>query len=185
MSDAYDHVFTSGGIGPTHDDMTMDGVAAAFGRAIEQNISIAGRIERAQGKPPNASQLKMAMIPEGSVLVDAGDLWFPVVVVENVHVFPGIPELLMKKFDSIRDRFRGVPFLLKRVFVKRRESDIAHSLHELLEEFPQLMLGSYPKIGEEAFHVLLTLESREAGYLQKSLDTLLAKLPDDAIYKVE
>ena len=185
ISETNDHVYTSGGIGPTHDDMTMDGVADAFGRAIEQNISIAGRIERAQGKPPNESQLKMAMIPEGSVLVDAGDLWFPVVVVENVHVFPGIPELLMKKFDSIRDRFRGVPFLLKRVFVKRRESDIAQTLHELLEAYPRLMLGSYPKIGEEAFHVLLTLESRDAGYLQESLDSLLARLPDDAIYKVE
>ena len=53
---------------------------------------------------------------------------FPVVIVENVHIFPGIPELLRKKFDSIRDRFQGVPVLLKRVFVKRMESDIAASL---------------------------------------------------------
>ncbi len=185
MSETYDHVFTSGGIGPTHDDLTMDGVALAFNRKIEQNESIAGRIERAQGKPPNESQLKMAMIPEGSRLIDAGDLWFPVVIVENVHVFPGIPELLRKKFESIRDRFRGVPFLLKRVYVKKRESDIAHSLHELLEEHPELMLGSYPKIGEESFHVLLTLESRDAGYLQAALDSLLAKLPEDSIHKVE
>jgi molybdopterin-biosynthesis enzyme MoeA-like protein len=81
--------------------------------------------------------------------------------------------------------FRGVPFLLKRVYVKRRESDIAHSLNELLQTHPQLLLGSYPKIGEEAFHVLLTLESRDAGYLQKALDDLLSKLPEDAIYKVE
>lgn len=185
FSEAYDHVFTSGGIGPTHDDLTMEGVAAAFGRRLEQNESIASRMERAQGKAPNESQLKMAMVPEKARLIDAGDLWFPVVVVENVHVFPGIPELLRKKFESIRDRFRGVPFLLKRVYVKRRESDIAHSLNELLQTHPQLMLGSYPKIGEEAFHVLLTLESRDAGYLQKALDDLLAKLPEDAIYKVE
>ena len=185
MSDAYDHVFTSGGIGPTHDDLTMEAVALAFGRKLEKNVSIAGRMERAQGKPPNESQMKMAMVPEDARLIDAGDLWFPVVVVENVHVFPGIPELLRKKFESIRDRFRGVPFLLKRVYVKRRESDIAHSLNELLQEHPELMLGSYPKIGEEAFHVLLTLESRDAGYLQNALDDLLGKLPDDAIHKVE
>jgi len=185
MSEAYDHVFTSGGIGPTHDDLTMDAVAAAFGRKIERNPSIVARIERAQGKPPNPSQIKMAMIPEGARLIDAGDLWFPVVVVENVHVFPGIPELLRKKFESIRDRFRGVPFLLKRVFVKRSESDIAHSLNDLLEEFPQLMLGSYPKIGEESFHVLLTLESRDPGYLQDALDSLLARLPEDSVHKVE
>ncbi len=185
MSDAYDHVFTTGGIGPTHDDMTMEAVAQAFDLEITKSESIAARIERAQNKPPNESQLKMAMVPDGSQLVDAGDLWFPVVIVQNVHVFPGIPELLYKKFESIRSRFRGVPVLLKQVYVKQRESDIAHSLNELLQEFPELMLGSYPKIGEEMFHVLLTLESRDAGYLQDSLDALLAKLPDDAIHKVE
>ena len=185
LSAAYDFVFTSGGIGPTHDDLTMDGVAAAFDRKVQRNESIVARMERAQNGPANESQVKMAMIPEGAQLIDAGDLWFPVVVVENVHVFPGIPELLYKKFTSIRDRFRGVPFLLKRVYVRKRESDIAQSLHELLSEFPELMLGSYPKIGEEAFHVLLTLESRDAGYLQQALDLLLDKLPDDAVHKVE
>ena len=185
LSAAYDLVFTSGGIGPTHDDMTMDGIAAAFGVPLERNDSIVDRMERAQGKPLNASQLKMAMFPAGAQLVDAGDLWFPVAIVKNVHVFPGIPELLRKKFESIRERFHGVPVLLKNVFVKRRESEIAHSLNELLVEFPELMLGSYPKIGEEMFHVLLTLESRDAGYLQRALDSLLARLPGDSIYKVE
>jgi molybdenum cofactor synthesis domain-containing protein len=186
MSDAYDFVFTSGGIGPTHDDLTMESVARAFGREIVRSETIANRLERAaSGGKPNESALKMAMIPEDAQLVDAGDLWFPVVIVENVHVFPGIPELLRKKFESIRDRFHGVPVLLKSVFVRRRESEIAHHLNELLGAFPELMLGSYPKIGEEAFHVLLTLESRDAGYLQDSLDALLAKLPEDAIHKIE
>lgn len=185
MSAAYDLVFTSGGIGPTHDDLTMDGVAAAFGTKVKLNTHIAERIARAQGREANESQLKMAMFPENAQLVDSGDLWFPVVVVENVYIFPGIPELLRKKFESVRSRFRGVPVLLKRVFVKRRESDIAASLHELLAEFPDLMLGSYPKIGEESFHVLLTLESRDAGYLQRALDSLLLRLPPDAVHKVE
>jgi molybdenum cofactor synthesis domain-containing protein len=185
LSEAYDFVFTSGGIGPTHDDLTMDGVALAFGRKVERNDTIAERIARAQGKPPNESQLKMAMVPQEALLIDAGDLWFPVVVVENVYVFPGIPELLRKKFESVRERFRGVPVLLKRVFVKRRESEIAGELNALLETFPELMLGSYPKIGEESFHVLLTLESRDAGYLQRALDALLLRLPGDSIHKVE
>jgi len=185
MSRRYDHVFTSGGIGPTHDDLTMEGVAQAFQVPIERSASIVARLERAIGPHLNASQLKMADVPKGASLVDVGDLWFPVVIVENVHIFPGIPELLRKKFESIRQRFRGVPILLKRVYVKRRESDIAEALNELLGEFPELMLGSYPRIGEEAFHVLLTLESRDAGYLQNALDALLRRLPPEAIHKVE
>jgi molybdopterin-biosynthesis enzyme MoeA-like protein len=163
----------------------MEGVAKAFDRELELSSSIAGRIERAQGKPPNESQLKMAMIPGGACLVDAGDLWFPVVIVENVYVLPGVPELLMKKFESVRERFRGEPFLLKNVYVKRRESEIAASLNELLQEFPALLLGSYPKIGQESFHVLLTLESRDAAYLGRALESLLSRLTADAVFKVE
>jgi molybdopterin-biosynthesis enzyme MoeA-like protein len=143
------------------------------------------RIERAQGSAVNESQRKMAMIPAGSQVIDAGDLWFPVVIVENVHIFPGIPKLLQKKFHSIRDRFRGVPFQLCRVYVKQHESDIADHLNALLAEFPELMLGSYPKIGERDFRVLLTLESRDAGYLKRAEESLIARLADDAIYKVE
>jgi molybdopterin-biosynthesis enzyme MoeA-like protein len=185
MSGAYDFVFTSGGIGPTHDDMTMDAIALAFDREIVLNESMCERMERAQGKPANESQRKMAMIPAGAALIDAGDLWFPIVIVENVHIFPGIPELLQKKFGSIRERFRGVPFQLRRIYVKRMESDIASSLNDLLHEFPQLMLGSYPHINEEHYRVMLTLESRDADYLQRALDSLLARLPSDAIHQVD
>ena len=185
MSQAYDFVFTSGGIGPTHDDLTIEGVAAAFGRGIEYSESIAERIERATQHPPNEGQRKMAQIPQGAALLDSGDLWFPLVVVENVYIFPGIPELLRKKFESVRERFHGVPFVLKRVFVKTRESEIAGHLNDLLHEFPELTLGSYPQVREEAFQVLLTLESRDAGYVQRALDSLLARLPASIVHKVE
>lgn len=185
MSEAYDFVFTSGGVGPTHDDLTMDGVAKAFGLPLRVYDSIVERIERAQGATANESLIKMAALPEGAVLIDAGDLWFPVVLVRNVYVFPGIPELLRRKFESIRIRFQGVPFVLRRVYVRRRESDIAADLHALLAEFPELLLGSYPRIGEPEFHVLLTLESRDSLYVQRALDSLLARLPQDAVHKVE
>jgi molybdenum cofactor synthesis domain-containing protein len=185
MSQAYDYVFTSGGIGPTHDDLTIDGVAAAFGRPVENSESIAGRIKRAVGNEPTASQLKMAQVPMGATLLDAGDLWFPLVIVENVYILPGIPELLRKKFESARERFRGVPFVLKRVYVTEMESEIAEHLDALLREFPELMLGSYPRIQEEAFRVMLTLESRDPGYVKRALDSLLERLPDSAIHKVE
>jgi molybdenum cofactor synthesis domain-containing protein len=185
MSGAFDWVFTSGGIGPTHDDLTMEGVSRAFGIPLEVNDSIASRIERALGGRLNESQLKMAMIPRGAHLVDSGDLWFPVVIVRNVHVLPGIPDLLQRKFHSIRERFRGVPFVLRRVFVTQRESEIAAVLNALLVEYPELLLGSYPRVGEGAFHVLLTLESRDPDYVSRALDALVRRLPAEAIHKVE
>ena len=184
-SRAHDWVFTSGGVGPTHDDLTMDGVAKAFDVPIEVNEAIVDRIEHALAQRCNESQRKMAALPQGATLIDAGDLWFPVVVFENVHIFPGIPELLQKKFDAIRERFQGVPFVLKRVYVRRKESDIAHELNALLEAHPALMLGSYPRIRESEYQVLLTLESRDAAYVQRALDELIARLPADAIHKVE
>jgi molybdenum cofactor synthesis domain-containing protein len=185
MSQQYDFVFTSGGIGPTHDDLTIEGVAAAFGREVVHCQSIEDRIRRATRSEPNESLLKMARIPEGASLLDAADRWFPLVIFENVYIFPGIPELLRKKFDSARDRFRGVPFVLKKVYVKAHESDIASDLNQLLKEFPDLMLGSYPRIRGEVFSVLLTLESRDADLVQRALDSLLARLPADAVHKVE
>ena len=185
MSQGFDFVLTSGGIGPTHDDLTIEGVAAAFGTDLHHSESILERMRRAMGSEPNASQRKMAQIPAGATLLDAGDLWFPLVVVGNVYIFPGIPELLRKKFESARERFRGVPFVLKRVYVRSMESEIAEDLHAVLKEFPALLLGSYPRIQEEAFRVLLTLESRDAGYVQRALDALLERLPASAVFKVE
>jgi FAD synthetase len=185
MSKVYDFVFTSGGIGPTHDDLTMDGIAQAFGLEIVLNQSMVDRMSRHSDKPVNDAMKKMAMIPEGAEVLDVGGLWFPVVVVENVHIFPGIPELFEKKFHSIRDRFSGVPFQLRKIFVRVNESEIAEILNSVLKEFPALMLGSYPRINEKFYRVMLTLESRDPVYLERAMDTLCSALPSDSIHRVE
>lgn len=182
---AFDYVFTSGGIGPTHDDLTMDGIALAFERKVTLNQAMIDRMERYSEKPVNDAMRKMAMIPDGAEVLDVGGLWFPVVVVENVYIFPGIPELFEKKFHSIRDRFSGVPFHLKKFFVRENESEIADILNSLLRAFPELMLGSYPKINEASYRVLLTLESRDEDYLTRAVETLARELPEGAIQRIE
>jgi len=185
FSEAYDHVFTSGGIGPTHDDVTMEAIAQAFDRRLVLDDQICARIERTQQEPLNDAMKKMAFMPEGASIIDVSDLWFPVIVLENVHVLPGIPQLFEKKFNSIRDRFAGVPIHLKRIFVTRHESEIAEDLHALLREFSELMLGSYPRIGEPDYRVMLTLESRDADYLKRAAEALCARLPSEVILRVE
>ncbi|MBW2714516.1 MAG: competence/damage-inducible protein A [Deltaproteobacteria bacterium] len=185
MSERYDYVFTSGGIGPTHDDLTIEGVAAAFGRSVEIDKNLEEKVRLAVGKDLNEGQLKMAKVPAGATLIDSGDKWFSLVVVDNVYIFPGIPEALRKKFEATSDRFSGAPYILKQVYVKSGESDIVGTLNALLETFPKLVLGSYPKLHEASYQVLLTLESRDVDYVQRALDRLLADLPEGAVHKVE
>jgi molybdopterin-biosynthesis enzyme MoeA-like protein len=127
----------------------------------------------------------MAKVPAGAALIGSNDKWFPLVVVDNVYIFPGIPEALHRKFESVSDRFSGIPYVLKRVYVKSSESDIAGTLNALLEAFPDLLLGSYPKLRESSYRVLLTLESRDEDYVQRALDRLLADLTESVIHKVE
>lgn len=185
MSESYDHLMTSGGIGPTHDDVTMEGVAKAFDLPFELDAALCERIERATGDHFNDSMRKMAILPQGARVEESGELWFPLISVRNVFVLPGIPKLFELKFESIRKHFVGVPIALRRVYVKAYESEIASHLNELLSEYSELMLGSYPRMGDTDFRVLLTLESRDVHYLQRALDSLLSRLPADTIHRVD
>ncbi|MCP4035959.1 MAG: competence/damage-inducible protein A [bacterium] len=186
MSDTHDHVMTSGGIGPTHDDLTMDGVAKAFDLPMVLDEELCARIEQATGDHFNESMRKMAILPKGASVQESGDLWFPLISVENVFILPGIPRLFEAKFESIKEQLtHGVPFALKRVYVKSYESEIASQLHELLDEFSELALGSYPRMGDRDFRVLLTLESRDTDYLERALQSLLSRLPADIVHRVE
>lgn len=184
---SYDYVLTSGGVGPTHDDVTMEGVAAAFGVPIEQNAEMTGMLLTAlRGREPNDSHLKMCRLPVGAKLLTSKDLWFPLVQVRNVFVFPGIPRLLQAKFDAARDAFQGQPVYLRRVYVSLIESDIAADLNELLVEFAELMLGSYPRTSNEVdYMTMLTLESRDEGYAERAAQSLVKRMPSGTVLRVE
>lgn len=185
MSETFDYVMTSGGIGPTHDDVTMEAVAKAFDLPLELDRELQNRIEKATGDYFNESMRKMAMLPKGARVEEAGELWFPLISVHNVFILPGIPDLFERKFESVRKQLEGVPISLRRVYVTSHESEIAVHLNELLSEFSELMLGSYPRIGEADFRVMLTLESRDEQYLQLALDSLLSRLAPDTIHRVD
>lgn len=188
LSQKFDYVFTTGGVGPTHDDVTMEGVALAFGVGLEEHPAFQAYFEKllAQtGGSYNESYRKMSLLPANSELIDTDDFLFPLVSKANVFIFPGIPKLLYKKFEAVRERVRGVPILLRRVYLTQYESEIAHYLNELLEAFPELELGSYPRTENEVHKVLVTLESRDANYLQRAFETLLARLPAEFVLRSE
>jgi FAD synthetase len=101
---------------------------------------------------------------------------FPVVAVENVFIFPGVPEILQRKFERVKETFRDAPFYLREVFIKADEGQIAATLHRLLADFPDLLLGSYPYFDNPVYSIKLTLESKDPAYVESAYTQLIASL---------
>ena len=181
---AFDLVFTSGGVGPTHDDVTIEGVARAMAVPVIRHPELVALLERYYRGKVTEAALRMAEIPEGAELITGGTLRFPTVLMRNVYVLPGVPEIFRQKFDAVRERFRDQPIHLKNVFVRIGEGTLADYLNRLLESFPLLQVGSYPEFSNPEYQVKVTLESRDRGYLEQALGDFLARLPADAVVKV-
>jgi molybdenum cofactor synthesis domain-containing protein len=194
----FDHVFTSGGVGPTHDDKTMEGVARAFSQPIARNPHLAQRITDyfqahhrgggAQDDQLLERNLRMADLPAGAELMEppnAADRQWPVVFVGNVCILPGVPELFRRKFTSIRERFRQSPFHLRTVFCSQEESAIAAHLDQVDADHPSVAIGSYPRFDGADYKVKITLESKDRAAVTQALERLLALLPRSGVVRVE
>lgn len=184
-SRAYDLVFTSGGVGPTHDDVTIQGIADGMEVPVVRHPHLAELLDRFYKGEFNDARRKMAEVPEGSQLLAADSLLFPVIVLGNIYIFPGVPEIFRQKFDAIKERFREQPFFLKSVFVRIGEGTLAGFMNDLLKAYPLLMLGSYPEFSNLTYKVKVTLESKDRDYLDQALSEFLAKLPPDAVVQVQ
>ncbi len=181
----YHLIFTSGGVGPTHDDVTIAGIAKGLGKEVIRDPLLLTLIQKLYPSPVNEAMQKLSEIPEGAELITAEGLHYPVVAVSNIYIFPGIPELLKKKFSLIKERFRSTPFCLKKIFVRSHELEIAHYLSTVNMLYPSLKLGSYPVLRHPEYQVMLTLESKDPTYLDRAFLHLLNLLPKDTIVKIE
>jgi molybdenum cofactor synthesis domain-containing protein len=176
FSSAFDYVFTTGGVGPTHDDLTMEGIALAFGRKIRRDPELERALRDYYSPELVEPNLRMADVPEGTRLIGSPGLWFPVIAIENVFVFPGVPAIFQRKFLRIREMFRDAPYHLREVYLQADEGQIAAILHDVLAHFPDLLLGSYPYFDERAYSIKLTLESKDAAYVDAAHQMLLNEL---------
>ncbi|MGQ4809743.1 putative competence-damage inducible protein [Candidatus Entotheonellaceae bacterium PAL068K] len=181
----FDYVFTTGGVGPTHDDVTLEAIAQGFNRRMVIHPEIETLLQQHWGDRSSAARKKMASVPEDAQLLMEPSLPIPVLLVENVYIFPGIPQLFRRQFDSIKERFRDHPYHARQVYVTVVESSFSHRLDTLVNEFPDLMLGSYPEVSNPEYRVKLTLESKDPAYLVQAHERLLALLPPDYIAKIE
>ena len=181
----YDVVFTSGGVGPTHDDVTMEGIAKGLGRRLVRHPAIETRLREFYKEHVNDARLKMSEVPEGAELLVDGRLGFPTVKCENFYILPGIPELFEQKFEALRERFSATPYTMRVIYTREGEGTIAEHLNATLAAFPELLLGSYPKLSHPEYTVKLTLESKDPEYVDRALAHLLRLLPVDAVVRTE
>jgi molybdenum cofactor synthesis domain-containing protein len=181
----FDFVFTSGGVGPTHDDVTMAGVARGFGVAVVRHVDLERRLHDRHGQNINEARLRMAEVPDGAELVGDWSLYGPVAKMKNVYIFPGIPKVLQDRFEAIKEEFREAPYYLKIIYSKEGEGVIAAILNDLLVSFPDLLLGSYPVLDNPDYRVKLTLESKDRTYLERAFQKLVSALPEGSILRTE
>jgi molybdenum cofactor synthesis domain-containing protein len=148
LSAAYTHVFTSGGIGPTHDDITAEAIAEAFGAPIDirdDAREILMAYFEARGTEPTPARMRMARIPNGAALIDNPISAAPGFSLGNVHVCAGIPKIFQAMVASVLARIDGGTPLLSQTFrVAKPEGDIAGPLGALADAHPELSIGSYP-----------------------------------------
>jgi molybdenum cofactor synthesis domain-containing protein len=160
QSHAFDHVFTSGGVGPTHDDVTMEGIARGFGTQVVRLPELEVLLAEFYGERLTTAHLRLAEAPCGAELV-YGEARWPVVRYRNVYILPGVPTLFRKKFMAVRELFRTTPFTLARIFCMADESALAAALTRTVGEFPAVSFGSYPQFDETEYRVLITVESKD------------------------
>ncbi|HSD18567.1 MAG TPA: molybdopterin-binding protein [Anaeromyxobacter sp.] len=181
-------VFTSGGVGPTHDDVTVPAVARALGRRLVRSGALCDSIRAMHRRHHDGAEapeaaLRMADVPEGTRLL--GDPSFPTLAVDNVVMLPGVPQFFRWQFDRIAHLLAAAPFHLACVFVALGEDAIAPALARVAEAHPAVEIGSYPRFDDADHRVKVTIEAKDGGRVDAALAALLAALPEDAIVRTE
>jgi molybdopterin-biosynthesis enzyme MoeA-like protein len=183
---AHDIVFTSGGVGPTHDDVTLIAVAKAFGRALTRAEAIERLIRDFHGARTTDDHLRMADVPTGARLLASEQVRWPTVVVDNVYVFPGVPEIFRMKFPIVRDELaQGARFHSRAVFTRCDEGSIASALAGVATRYPDTFVGSYPRFRDPVYSLKLTVDGADEHMVGRAMDEILAFLPADKIVRTE
>ncbi len=174
-SGRFDHVFTSGGVGPTHDDKTMEGIARGFGTRVVIEPRLETVLRDYWGPAMPEANLRLAQVPEGCDLVGDDQRW-PVVRYRNVFVLPGVPALFKRKFLSVKGLLRVTPVAEARLYCIGEEGVLAPHLDAVAAAYPEVRLGSYPRFGEAGYKVLLTLEGEDEARVAAAVAELCARL---------
>ena len=181
LSDAYDHVFTSGGIGPTHDDITADAIGAAFGAKVDVRDDARALLQAhydRQGTTLNDARLRMARIPDGATLIDNPVSTAPGFTLRNVNVMAGVPAVFEAMVASVVSKLaHGAPLLSETWRIMRGEGDVAAPLAQIAQDHPDLSMGSYPFQKDGVYGTNIVIRGTDAGRVQAAMAQLQALFP--------
>lgn len=176
LSERFNHVFTSGGVGPTHDDITLESIAYAFNEPILLDSQLDTLLRNYFGERLSEAHLRMAQIPKGSELIWYEGAKWPVYTYKNIYILPGVPQIFRGKFEQIAERFRVGRFYLRSVYLNAGEGAIAELLSQIQKDF-EVEVGSYPNVqSHNNYHVRVTIESRQAEQVNLAVKTLIQEL---------
>ncbi|MGD9501267.1 MAG: competence/damage-inducible protein A [Methyloceanibacter sp.] len=174
LREKYAYLFTTGGIGPTHDDVTTDAVAMAFGVPVEIDpAAVAAMRKRFSPEELTATRLRMARIPKGAALIDNAISRAPGFMLGNVIVMAGVPRIMQVMLDAVAPRLaKGRPILTRSVRLDVPEGDAAPGLFELQAAHPEVQIGSYPFFENKRLGTYVVLRSTDAARLEAAVSEL-------------
>jgi molybdenum cofactor synthesis domain-containing protein len=178
LAELADVVCTTGGVGPTHDDVTIDAVAAAFGVPTHHDPTLLALVERYFGQDTNHAHRRLALVPDGAVLVGGVGPPWPTIQFHNIYILPGIPKLMAAKFEALAHRFVGRELFAGAVEVSGQEADICDALDAIVAAHPDAEIGSYPRREAEGWRIRLTVESLSEDTAERALAELESVLRD-------
>lgn len=186
FSDKYDLVFTSGGIGPTHDDVTIEAISKAFGVEIVKHETLIEHLRMIIGREPSDVQLRMSLIPKGAQVIPDKDIGLPLIIFRNIYILPGIPKCLQKKIILIKNLIgQGNRAFVKKVYVNDYESAIAITLTKLSMSNREIKIGSYPTMDRTDYRVMVSFTGYDKEILNNFVDLFVSTLPKEHIVKIE
>lgn len=186
LSQAHGVVVTSGGVGPTHDDVTIEAVARAFGRRVVREPSLVELVHQTFGDKTTEAHLRFADVPEGAELRRAPDASWPTPVLHNVWILPGVPEVFRMKLATLRAWVKGPsPFLSRALVLTLEEVELKDALDAVVAAHPAVSIGSYPALFNPRYRTRITFDGTSAPALQAALADLSQRVPASAIIDVE
>jgi molybdopterin-biosynthesis enzyme MoeA-like protein len=161
-------------------------VARAFGVATHVDPSVAKLLSDAYGEACSEAHLRMALVPEGAQLTANDEIPWPTVVMRNVWMLPGVPEVFRMKLSVIRSTLRGpAPFLSRAVFTRWDETDLKPLLDQVVAAYADVEVGSYPKWFDPSYKTKVTFDARERERLESALAAFMKLIPQEAVIRVE